>query len=190
MGWGDVVVLAVVLVVLALGGAARPLAAAAVLGLALAFFPRLLPAVPFLVLVRRPVVARSARTGVVTFAVWGVLAVVASVSGGARGIWTGGLRPGLGLTNLLLYRADDTPQGWLPLLAFVTLAIAALLLARRFRFSPAQALAAAAAALLAALWVLPGASAHDLTTPMVLALLAALGESEIEPPGLRASANS
>jgi hypothetical protein len=181
MGSGDVVLLALVLTVLALGAAARPIAAAAALGVALAFFPRLLPAVPFLALVRRPVVARSARTGVVTLFVWGALAVVSSISFGALGIWSGSLRPGLGLTNLILYRADGSPQAWLPLLAFATLAIAALLLARRFRFSPRQALAASAAALLGALWVLPGASTHDLTTPLALALLAALGEPRPDP---------
>jgi hypothetical protein len=181
-GSGDALLLALVLLRLALGTAARPVAAAAVLGVALALFPRLLPAVPFLGLAVRPLVARGERTAAVTLSVWGVFALASAFLGPTL-LWSGAVRPGLGLTNLLLYRADDAPQGWLPLLAFLALCAGSLVLARRTKMRGPQALAAAAVALLASLWVLPGASAHDLATPLALLVLAALREGTAAEDG-------
>jgi hypothetical protein len=130
----------------------------------------------------RPLVARGERTAAVTLSVWGVFALASAFLGPTL-LWSGAVRPGLGLTNLLLYRADDAPQGWLPLLAFLALCAGSLVLARRTKMRGPQALAAAAVALLASLWVLPGASAHDLATPLALLVLAALREGTAAEDG-------
>jgi len=170
-GSGDMVLLAI-----ALAGAialprGRPLAAGVVIGLATALFPRLIPAVPLVIVATAPtdVTRRRAAWGA---AIGVALGWTAALVAGTVAVPT--FLPGFGLSNLRLYLGamPGTPDLVGPVLVGIT-ALASLVAAVRVRWSPARALAAAAACLIGALWLAPAASPDDVVVPVALLVMAA-----------------
>jgi hypothetical protein len=95
------------------------------------------------------------------------------------------LAAGLGLVNVAIYFGAE-PAGlawaWPPVLVFG----AAVALAPRLAARPeAERWAAAAALLLAGLWLWPGASPHALATPLALLALAAAQRATFDSPAAR-----
>jgi hypothetical protein len=157
----------------ALAQGAWPLAAGLTLGAAAALAPRLWLAAPLLILVWLPERGRPrALVGFVVAAVGLQLAGAALLPGPALA-FPELSAPGLGGWNLLLYRGVDA--GLVVKALTLLLPLGAVLAAwRQAWLHPPPALFALAWAgvwLLAALWLTPGASPHDLALPLVLLLL-------------------
>jgi hypothetical protein len=93
-----------------------------------------------------------------------------------------GLSPSLGLANLAIYFGAEH-GGWaLRVLAVLALAVSVALAPRLAARPEPERWAAVAALLLAALWLLPGATAHDLATPLALLGLAAAKSPTFDSP--------
>jgi len=112
--------------------------------------------------------ARVAAPAVAAFAaVVVVLEVAGSLAPPALG-------PGLGLSNLRLYfGADPGAHDGLALILLLVLTAAAWLGVRRLALDGPKGLAAAAALLLATLWLAPSASPDDVLVPIVMLAIAA-----------------
>ena len=162
-GSGDLLMVA--LVVGAAPAVARQarVAGGVAVGTAVALFPRLLPAVPFLASGLFAIAAASAALV--------ILAAAGRVAGGTLAVPS--LGPGLGLSNLRLYAGaiPGSPDIVGPALVAVV-ALVALVLARRAALDPPRLLVSAAGALMTALWLAPSASADDVVAPIALLAIA------------------
>ena len=98
----------------------------------------------------------------------GVAAVIAAFALAAPAV--AGTGPGVGWTNLALYLGAEA--GWWG--AALLVAATSVVWVRRAAWRGPTGLAAAAALVLALLWLVPGASPHDLGVPLVLAGLAGM----------------
>ena len=164
-GAGDIVALAGCLAFWRLR-AGRPLEAGLILGASVAVFPRLLFAAPLLLIGDE----RSRRD---SFRLWGGALVGALLFGLAlRGLahvvgWPFGADDGLGLSNLLACWGASGNRLLFALLQVFAL-LACIVAARATRWPQAVRLPAAGTALLAGLWLTPGASVNDLVVPLAL----------------------
>jgi hypothetical protein len=152
--------------------------AALLAGAACALDPRALFAVPFLL---GPPRGRARLGPAIVGMVLGYVALVAPLLLADRQAFAerfavgGPLEPGVGLSNLLLYGGVEA-TGWVAATPFVAGAACLALL----RLSLMPPLAAAALAMLVAQWLGPGVSPEALAVPLVLLVLAALDEPEVE----------
>ena len=167
-GAGDIVALAVCLALWRLRRGGRWIEAGLVLGCGVAIFPRLIFAVPFLIVGQKPARADwlrlwgAALAGFLSFSLpfGGMGRLLAWPGAGAGG-------DGLGLSNLMAYWGGQAGRAVLAILQLL-LALACILTARSSHLTEAARLAAAGTALLAGLWVVPGASVNDLLVPLAL----------------------
>lgn len=176
-GSGDPLLLATLLAAWWLARRGRFTAAGALAGAAGAAFPRAFAAIPGTVLLGGASYTRA--LGAAALVVVALVATALFVVPGHSLAPSVGAAPvgGIGLSNLALYRG-----AWSPAIAWALVAAAVVAGGLAWRTAPAgaedrRALAIAAAGLLAVLWFLPGASAHDLLAPLALLALAAA------PPG-------
>jgi hypothetical protein len=165
-GAGDIVALAGCLAFWQRRG--RPLVAGLILGASVSVFPRLLFALPFLA-------ASEERSRTDWLRLWGAAAggfllLSLPFGGVARllawpGAGAGG--DGIGLSNLMAYWGGQPSRTAFALLQLL-IAAACVLAARATRGADSTRLSAAGVALLAGLWVVPGASVNDLLLPLTL----------------------
>jgi hypothetical protein len=169
-GSGDVLLLAIVLACAMALSRGQPLAGGAMMGMATALFPRMIPALPF-VIVAMTVNAGHRRRASWGAAVGGSLAWLAALAAGTVAVPN--LGPGLGFSNLRLYvgAVPGSPDLIGPAL-FGLVALAAVVAAVRGHWNPPRALAAAAASLIAGLWFAAAASPNDIVVPTALLVTA------------------
>jgi len=159
-GSGDVLLLALLTAALFAIARGAVRSGSAMMGAAAALFPRLVPPAALLARVAAPAVAAFAAVVV-------VLEVAGSLAPPALG-------PGLGLSNLRLYfGADPGAHDGLALILLLVLTAASWLGVRRLALDGPKGLAAAAALLLATLWLAPSASPDDVLVPIVMLAIAA-----------------
>jgi len=171
-GSGDMLLLVIVLVCAMALWRGHPLAGGVAMGVATALFPRAIPALPLVIVAMTANDPRRRRRAFWAVAVGGGLTWLAMIVAGTATVPK--LGPGLGLSNLRLYfgGTPGTPDLVGPVLVGL-LALAALMAAIRVGWTPAHALAAAAASLIGALWLAAAASPDDVVVPVALLVMAA-----------------
>jgi hypothetical protein len=160
-GSGDVLLLALLAAALFAIARGAVRSGSAMIGAAAALFLRLFPPAALLARVTAPAVGAF------------VAVVVVKVVGGTL-MPPAALGPGLGLSNLRLYfGADPGPHDGLGLILILVVTAAAWFGVRRLALDGPKGLAAAAALLLATLWLAPNASPDDVLVPIVMLAIAA-----------------
>jgi Glycosyltransferase family 87 len=161
-GSGDILLFALLAAALFAIARGAVRSGSAMIGATAALFPRLVPPAALL--------ARATRPAVAAFAA--VVLVVKVVGGTLEGPLA--LGPGLGLSNLRLYfGADPGVRDVLGLILILAVTAAAWLGVRRLVLDGPKGLAAAAALLLATLWLAPNASPDDVLVPIAMLAIAA-----------------
>jgi hypothetical protein len=141
------------------------------MGVATALFPRVIPALPLVIAAMTANEPGHRRRGLWGAALGGGLTWLAAVVAGT--VTVPSLGPGLGLSNLRLYvGAMPGERDLVGLVLVGAVALASLAAAVRLRWTPGRALAAAAATLLATLWLAAAASPSDIVVPIALLVTA------------------